>query len=122
MVRRSVPLLMLVALTAAFIYAQDKQPDKKPAQITGFLVDNTCVKGTDKEDRLHTTECALMPESQKAGYSIVSKDTVFKLDENGNKLAIEVLKSTKKKKALAVTARGTLIDNVLAVDEMVEVK
>ena len=122
MIRRSFLFVTLLALTAAFIYAQEKAaPDKKAARITGFLVDNMCVKGNDAEDRLHPVSCALMPKCAESGYSIVSKDTVFKLDQNGNKLAGEILKTTKQTKGLAVKATGTLTDGLLAVDTLEEV-
>jgi hypothetical protein len=121
MIRRSFLFVILLGLAAVFIYAQEKAPEKKAARITGFLVDNMCVKGNDREDRLHPTSCAKMPKCAESGYSIVSKDTVYKLDANGNKLAAEILKNTKQEKGLAVKAVGTLTGDTLAVDSLEEV-
>jgi hypothetical protein len=117
MIRRLSLFLPLLMLASVLVYSQEK----KAAQITGFLVDNMCVTGKDVKDKEHPVSCALMPKCQKAGYAIVSRDTTFKLDENGNKLALEILKSTKTKKGLAVSVRGTVVDNLLHVDEMTEV-
>jgi hypothetical protein len=109
--------LTLAMLASVLAFAQDK----KAAQITGYLVDNMCVKGLDAKDKEHTVSCSLMPKCQKSGYSIVARDTAFKLDENGNKLALEVLKSTKQTQGLAVKVKGTVVEGILHVDELTEV-
>lgn len=121
MLKRSFFVFTLLVLAASFTFAQEQIPEKKPAQITGYLVDNMCAKGKDREDRLHETSCSLMPKCVETGYSIVAKDTTFKLDENGNKLALEILKATKQKKGLAVRTMGTVKDGILYVDSMIEI-
>ena len=63
-----------------------------------------------------------MPECAESGFAVVAKDNLYKLDENGNKLALAILKETKTKKGLAVAVVGTLKDGVLYVDTMSEVK
>ena len=52
---------------------------------------------------------------------MVAKDTLYKLDENGNKLALDILKNTKTKKGLAVQVKGTVTEDMLYVDSMTEV-
>lgn len=118
MLRRSILLSGLIVLAVVFAFAQEK----KSAQITGFLIDNMCASGKDSKDKEHKVSCALMPDCVKSGFAVVAKDTLYKLDENGNKLALEILKNTKAKKGLAVQVKGTVMDDVLQVDTMTEVQ
>lgn len=118
MLRRSIVLFSLLTLAVVFAYAQDKNA----AQVTGFLIDNMCATGTDVKDKEHPVSCALMPACEKSGFAVVAKDTVYKLDENGNKLALEILKNTKAQKGLAVQVKGTVVNEVLQVDSMTEVQ
>ena len=117
MIRKFSLLLPLLMIAGLLVYAQEK----KSAQVTGFLIDNMCVSGKDEKDKEHAVSCSLMAKCQEAGYSVVSQDNTFKLDANGNKLALEILKNTKTKKGLAVTVKGTVVDDVLNVDTMSEV-
>lgn len=122
MTRKSILLLIILALTGMLLYAQtEKKSEKKAAKITGFLVDVHCATGLDETDRRHTVSCALMPSCAASGYAVVSKDIIYKLDENGNKLALEILKNTKATTGLGVSIVGTLEANVLHVDTMTEV-
>ena len=90
-------------------------------QITGFVIDVKCATGLDVKDREHPVSCALMPNCAASGFAVVAKDTLYKLDENGNKLALAIIKETKTKKGLAVSIVGTLKDGILYVDTMSEV-
>jgi len=112
-------LLALALAAAAFAQGQ-----KRPAKINGFLVDVMCASahGTDNEAKAHETSCALMPACEKSGYAVVSKDTVYKLDEQGNKLAAELLRTTKTKKGVGVTVEGTLAGDTLNVDTLAEAR
>jgi len=125
MFRKSIFLIGILSLTAMVLFAQrvqdEKKDEKKSAKIIGFLVDVHCATGLDVKDREHTVSCALMPGCAASGYAVVSKDIVYKLDDNGNKLALEVLKKTKLTKGLGVTAVGTLKEGVLYVDTLTEV-
>ena len=117
MLRRSILFVGLLTIASILVYAQDK----KPAEITGFLIDNMCATGMDSKDKEHPTSCALMEACQKSGFAVVAKDTLYKLDENGNNLALEILKNTKTKKGLAVQIKGTVVGDVLQVDSITEV-
>lgn len=119
MVRKSILLFTILALAAIFIYAQDA--GKKSAEITGFLIDSHCATGIDQKDREHPVSCSLMAACSDSGFAVVAKDTVYKLDENGNKQALEIAKTTKTKKRLAVKVVGTLKDGVMHVDTISEV-
>ncbi len=118
MVNKSILLLGVVMLATALLYAQD---GKKSAEITGYLIDTRCATGIDQKDREHPVSCSLMPACTESGYTVVAKDTLYRLDEKGNKLALEIIKNTKTKKRLAVKVDGTLKDGTLHVDSMSEV-
>ncbi len=118
MFRKSILLIGMVALGSALLYAQD---GKKTAEITGYLIDNRCATGVDQKDREHPVSCSLMPSCVESGYSVVAKDNAYRLDDKGNNLALEILKSTKTKKRLAVKVEGTAKDGTLYVDTISEV-
>ena len=119
MVRKSILFVTVVALAAVLLYAQDGA--KKSAEITGFLIDSHCATGIDQKDREHPVSCSLMASCTDSGFTVVAKDTLYKLDDNGNKQALEIIKTTKTKKRLAVKVVGTLKDGVLHVDTISEV-
>jgi S-layer protein (TIGR01564 family) len=124
MARKSLLLLSVLMLAVTLLHAQSVQnPDeKKAAKITGFVVDVHCATGLDVKDREHPVSCSLMGKCAESGYAVVAKDNLYKLDENGNKLALAILKETKTKKGLAVEIVGTLKDGILYVDTMSEVQ
>ena len=125
MVRKSLLLLSAFVFATTLLYAQrpvEKPDEKKAAKITGFVVDVMCAKGLDAKDKEHTVSCALMPKCAESGFALVAKDNLYKLDENGNKLALAILKETKAKKGLAVAVVGTLKEGILYVDTMSEVQ
>ena len=121
MVRKSLLLLSVLMIAATLLYAQSiRNPDeKKAAKITGYVVDVKCATGLDVKDREHPVSCSL--KCAESGFAVVAKDNLYKLDENGNKLALAILKETKTKKGLAVSIVGTLKDKILYVDTMSEV-
>lgn len=124
MFRKSLLLLsILLIATPTLLYAQKsaKLDSKTSAKITGYLVDVKCATGLDAKDKEHPVSCALMPNCTESGFAVVSKDNLYKLDENGNKLALAILKETKTKKGLAVSIVGTQKEGVLYVDTMTEV-
>lgn len=123
MIRKFLLLLSVLMIAATLLYAQSvKNPDeKKAAKITGFVVDVKCATGLDVKDREHPVSCSLMPNCSASGFAVVAKDNLYKLDENGNKLALAILKETKTKKGLAVSVVGTLKDGLLYADTMSEV-
>lgn len=121
MTRKLFPAALALSLAAAFALAQG---EKKAVKITGFLVDQMCASmhGTDAEAGQHETSCALMPPCARSGYAVVSKDTVYKLDEEGGKLAHALLKESKTGKGLSVNAAGTLEGDTLHVETLEEAR
>jgi S-layer protein (TIGR01564 family) len=126
MARKSLLLFSVLMLATTLLYAQRPKPDEKPdekksAKITGYVVDVHCATGLDVKDREHPVSCSLMGKCAESGFAVVAKDNLYKLDENGNKLALAILKETKTKKGLAVAIVGTLKEGILYVDTMSEV-
>jgi hypothetical protein len=122
MIRKVSLLCVALALAAAFAYAKDDT--KKPVKVTGYVIDNMCagMHSTEDEAKEHSTSCALMPKCEKSGYAVVSGDKSYKLDDNGNKLAVALLKSTHAKKGLKVEVEGTLDGDTLHADKLTEVQ
>ena len=121
MIRKISLLGVILALAAALAYAQG---DKKTVKVTGYVIDNMCagMHGTEDEAKEHSTSCALMPNCEKSGFAVVSGDKSYKLDDNGNKLAEQVLKATHTKKGLKVEVEGTIEGDTLHADKLTEVK
>lgn len=114
-------ILMLTA-TLALAVSVNAQDEKKSAKITGFLIDNMCATPNDSHAKSHAVSCARMEACEKSGYAVVSKDKIYKLDAEGNRRALAIIKETKTKKGLAVEAEGTVEGDTLHVDDMTEVQ
>ena len=123
MFRRTFLFALALAACAALSLAQEGS-GKKQAKITGFLIDNACAAthGTDVQAKQHKTACALSPEGERSGFAVVSRNVVYKLDEQGSKLAHDILKESKTKKGLAVQVEGTLVGDTISVDSIAEVQ
>lgn len=94
-------------------------------KLTGYVIDNACSAratgegGADKV-KAHTVKCAQMPPCAKSGYAIYADGKLYKLDEAGNKLVAEILKSTKVEKGLTVNVEGTLEGETLHAKKIAE--
>ncbi len=118
MIRKTFLFAATLAFAAAFALAQET----KTAKVTGLLVDAMCAKADEAEVKEHSTSCALMEACVKSGFAVVSKDKVYKFDDNGNKLALDVLKNTKAKKGVAVEVAGTVEGDVIRVEKLTEIQ
>ena len=122
MMRKVFPLIVVVAMMAGALIAQDKS-----VTLTGYLVDNACAENhaTDKAFaawvKTHGTSCAMMDSCEKSGYAVFADDKLYKLDEKGNDSAAELLKNTKSKKGLHVKVEGTVDGDTLKVTKLTEV-
>lgn len=118
---RKVSLLVAALAMAAAASAVHAQDEKRAAKITGFLIDNMCAAPSDKDAKAHAVSCAKMPACEKSGFAVVAKDVVYRLDAEGNKRALEIVRNTKTKNGLAVEVQGTLVGDTLNVDSIAEV-
>src|SRR5712671_3798259 len=109
MMRKLFPLIVVLALMAGALIAQDKS-----VTLTGYLIDNACAEGHSADKafatwvKTHGTSCAMMESCEKSGYSVFAGDKLYKFDDAGNTSAAELLKATKSKKGLKVKAEGTI--------------
>jgi hypothetical protein len=122
MMRKIFPLIVVLALMAGALIAQDKS-----TTLTGYLIDNSCAANhaTDKTFatwvKTHGTSCATMENCEKSGYAVFAGDKLYKLDESGNTSAEALLKSTKSKKGLKVKAEGVIDGDTLKVTKLTEI-
>ena len=120
MLRRSFATAMVLMMVGAAVAAREAKT------IKGYVIDNACASAHASEltetAKGHTTACATMPNCIKSGYSVVSDGKQYKLDEDGNKKVLALLKSAKSKKGLLVTVEGTLDGDTLHVKKIAEVE
>jgi hypothetical protein len=98
----------------------------KGVKLTGYLIDNACsaranTEGGAEKVKNHTVKCALMPNCEKSGYALYADGKLYKLDESGNKKAVEIFKSTKAERGLQVTVEGDVEGESLKVKSISEV-
>lgn len=78
---------------------------------TGNLIDTACAtKMAGHLDKVkgHPRSCSLMEGCTKSGFGIMTADGKFhKFDEQGNKLALELLQNSKTEKDVRVSVMGT---------------
>lgn len=115
--------LLIAASLATGAFAAD-------STYKGYVVDALCAKaghGMDGSDIVnapqdHTVHCAIACET--GGYGVMVKEGMgnkfIPFDAKGNELALNLLKSTKQKKAPLVSVAGSLKMEVLAVTSIKE--
>lgn len=122
MLRKSLVALVLLVMAGVALVAQEV----KDVKLNGHVIDNMCASAhpNDLADTAkgHPTACATMPNCMKSGYSIVADGKQYKLDEEGNKKVMMLLKGTKSKKGLAVTVEGKLDGDTLHIKKIAEVE
>ena len=79
--------------------------------VEGYLIDKMCSAKVAKEGadaaKMHTKDCALMPDCKGSGYGVVTADGKFlKFDEDGNRMAAKVLGFVSGKDNIKVTVNG----------------
>src|SRR5258706_7618290 len=122
MMRKAFPLVVVLAMMAAALMAQDKS-----VTLTGYMIDNSCAANhaTDKTFgtwiKTHGTSCATMDSCEKSGYAVFANDKLYKFDDAGNTSAEALLKATKSKKGLHVKVEGTVDGDTVKVTKLTEV-
>ncbi len=122
MMRKVFPLVVLLAVMAGALMAQDKS-----VTLTGYLIDNSCAANHANDKtfatwvKTHGTSCATMDACEKSGYAVFAGDKLYKFDDAGNSSAEALLKATKSKKGLHVKAEGTVDGDTLKVTKLTEV-
>ena len=121
--RRRILGLGMVLLLAGAAFAANTA---RSVKLTGYLIDNACSARANSEGgaekvKNHTVKCAMMPNCEKSAYALYADGKLYKLDEAGNKKAIELYKSTKAERGLQVTVEGDVEGESLKVKNMAEV-
>jgi len=122
MMRKVFPLIVVLAVMAAALMAQDKT-----VTLTGYMIDNSCAANHANDKtfatwvKTHGTSCAMMDSCEKSGYAVFADDKLYKFDDAGNASAEALLKATKSKKGLHVKAEGTIDGDTLKVTKLTEV-
>lgn len=120
---RKTLLIGFVLLLSAVAFAREG----KSVKLTGYIIDNACAAGRATGDNAadkvknHTVKCAMMPPCAKSGYAVFADGKLFKLDEEGNKKAADILKNTKADKGVQVSVEGTVDGDVLKVKSISEI-
>ena len=129
MTRKVFALSLMLLMAGVLAFAQEAKQAEKSVKLTGYLMDNMCASSQEHDDEAlnhtakgHPVACTLMPDCSKGGFALVADKKIYKLDEAGNKLALEVLKATKTKKGLQVEVEGTLDGNTLRATKVTEAK
>ena len=122
MIRKVFPLIVVLALMAGALIAQDKT-----VTLDGYMIDNSCAANHANDKtfatwvKTHGTSCAMMEACEKSGYAVVVGDKLYKFDDKGNTSAAELLKNTKSKKGLHITVEGTVDGDTVKVTKLTEV-
>ena len=109
--------LSTLAFALAFTFAA------QAAEIQGVIADWNCVQGMVKDGRektLHQNHgCSLVKNYKRKGYGIITDDKKFyRLDDSGNKHAVELLGNSSDKDNLRVLVRGDLDGNTIKGSDM----
>ena len=122
MVRKILGVGMVLLLAGVAFAGRDAKSDK----LTGYLIDNACsgranTEGGAEKVKNQTVKCAMMPTCEKSGYALYTDGKLYKLDDAGNKKAVEIYKSTKAERGVQVSVEGELDGESLKVKSMSEV-
>jgi hypothetical protein len=124
MTRKVFAVSLMLILAGVLAFAQEQKQEAKATKLSGYLMDNMCATSHGDDDGMtakgHPVACSLMPSCAEGGFALVADKKVYKLDEAGNKLALEVLKATKTKKGLQVEVEGTLDGSTLRATKITE--
>ena len=88
--------------------------------VEGYLIDKMCSAKVAEEgvdaSKMHTKDCALMPDCKGSGYGVVAADGKFlKFDKAGDGMAPKVLGFTSRKDNIKVTVNGEVEGSSIAV-------
>ncbi|HEX3684095.1 MAG TPA: hypothetical protein VHU83_16300 [Bryobacteraceae bacterium] len=114
--RKLVLLVFLPLLAAASASAADLQ---------GVLADWNCTRDMVSQGRekvlRHNRNCSLVKNYNRAAYAVITQDKkYFRLDDNGNKLARELLANSPNKDNLKVIVSGDIDGDTIKVTNMSE--
>ncbi len=102
---------LFITLAISVVTAQLIIAGVEDKTYTGNLMDTACAtKTAGHADKVkgHPRSCSLMDGCTKSGFGLVTADGKFhKFDDNGNKLALDLLQKSKTEKDVMVTVTGS---------------
>ena len=117
---------ILIALTALLVLGSYtnlvRADDEKKSAVTGVLIDQMCgAKMMSKEDpqaaaAKHAKSCAMKESCASSGFAVISGKKMYKLDENGAKLAKDYLAKDENK--TLVTVNGDVKEDMIEVSSI----
>lgn len=119
--RRSSAFLILALSIAPPAISADQT-----VHMSGYIVDHMCAPSAKEKKnpvdylRDHTKECLLMPGCSAEGFDFYSNGKWYRFDNNGVKMARQVLTASKVNAGNYVTVDGTVNQNRILVTKIVE--
>lgn len=104
--------VMVFCFMVSLAVAQGDTSAGATVTLNGDIIDNMCL-GAHKPEELaefvkgHGKQCAISPDCEKSGYSILSDGNLSKFDAESNAKIAEFLKKEDSKLQVVVTARKT---------------
>lgn len=89
-------------------------------EVEGYLIDKKCsakvaAEGVDAA-KMHTKDCALMPDCKASGYGVVTEDGKFlKFDKDGDGMAVKTLGFASGKDNIRVFVNGEVKGDTIKV-------
>jgi hypothetical protein len=95
------------------------------ADLQGVIADWNCAQEMVQKGRLQTLKdnrsCSMMKDYNRSAYALITQDKkYYRLDDNGNRLARELLANTPDKDNLKVIVRGEIDAGTVKVTNMSE--
>lgn len=103
---------IVFSFISAIAFAQEPTPVAEVETLKGDIIDNMCV-GAQKTEALaefvktHMKQCALSPDCQAAGYSVLADGKLIKLDKESTIKVVEFLTKEDSKLQVVVTGKKT---------------
>jgi hypothetical protein len=120
-------VIAVLAIIAAIVYFQidtnNTENTNKTLTYQGYLIDEHCI--ANKKGQEETVKCLQMPVCEKSGYGIAidtdgEKEKFIKFDENGHKLAKELVDNSSKDKLNKITVKGHYENEKFILEEIKE--
>jgi hypothetical protein len=95
------------------------------ADLQGVIADWNCAQQMAEKGRLqtlkHNRSCSMMKDYNRSAYGLITRDKkYYRLDDNGNRLARELLGNTPDKDNLSVIVSGDIDGDTIKVTNMSE--
>ncbi len=123
--KRALLVLSNVAIIALALSTASTAKNKS-STFQGYLVDKQCADSVRQDShpedfiKHHTKDCALMENCRRNGYTLYVSPNWFDLDKHGSKLAIKVLRNSKRNHGFFVRVDGSVQAGLLRVKSIVE--